>query len=253
MKILTGETENEYLLEFANPQEFEDFFTQVDQEGSFLLPVSNISDGAQFRATTNGTNRSRRIRPLRILKETESTRVVLQKNLDVPSPSSPPPLPVETPSPVDSVLEEKRDPAKSVAEQIRELTVTEKAMLAMKANSAERRVLIQDMNPKIQEFLLRNPQLTEPEIAWLAKNPMSAIPTLLTIIQHKDWMSKDGVRQGILTNPKTPTHIVLDRIPTLSAGDLIKMHHARNLREDVRDAVQRQIKRRGIQIRKTSD
>ena len=257
MKILTGETENEYLLEFANPQEFEDFFTQVDQEGSFLLPVSNISDVAQFRATTSGTNRSRRIRPLRILKETESTRVVLQKNLDVPSPSSPPPspapLPVETPSPVDSVLEEKRDPAKSVAEQIRELTVTEKAMLAMKANSAERRVLIQDMNPKIQEFLLRNPQLTEPEIAWLAKNPMSAIPTLLTIIQHKDWMSKDMVRQGILTNPKTPTHIVLDRIPTLSAGDLIKMHHARNLREDVRDAVQRQIKRRGIQIRKTSD
>ena len=239
MKILNGESENEYLLEFANPQEFEEFFTQVDQEGSFLLPVSDISAGALFRATTSGTNRSRRIKPLRILKETASTRIVLQEN------------PVSS-SPTVSV-EEKREPAKSVAEQIRELTITEKAMLAMKANAAERRVLMQDLNPKIQEFLLRNPQLTEPEIAWLAKNPMSAIPTLLTIIQHKGWMSKDTVRQGILTNPKTPAHILLDKIPTLSAGDLIKMHHAKNLREDIRDAVQRQIKRRGIHIRASSD
>ena len=245
MKILNGERENEYLLEFTSPQEFEDFFIHAEQEGSFLLPVSNISDGAQFRATTSGSTRSRRIKPLKLLKESESTRVVFLENVDpAPPPSSP--------SPTVSV-EEKREPAKSVAEQIRELTVTEKAMLAMKANSAERRVLIQDMNPKIQEFLLRNPQLTEPEIAWLAKNPTSAIPTLLTIIQHKGWMSKDPVRQGILTNPKTPAHIVLDRIPTLSAGDLIKMHHARNLREDVRDAVQRQIKRRGIHIRQTTD
>jgi hypothetical protein len=247
MKILNGERENEYLLEFANPQEFEDFFTQVDQEGSFLLPVSDISAGAQFRATTSGSTRSRRIKPLKLLKESESTRVVFQEKVD-PAPPAPPSSPPPTVS-----VEEKREPAKSVAEQVRELTVTEKAMLAMKANSAERRVLIQDMNPKIQEFLLRNPQLTEPEIAWLAKNPMSAIPTLLTIIQHKGWMSKDLVRQGILTNPKTPAHIILDRIPTLSAGDLIKMHHARNLREDIRDAVQRQIKRRGIHIRQTTD
>ncbi|MGH9856964.1 MAG: hypothetical protein ACRD4B_03870 [Acidobacteriota bacterium] len=245
MKILNGERENEYVLEFTTPEEFEDFFTQADLNGSFSIPVSNIADGSSFRATTSGAIRSRRIKPVQIQKESASTRIVLQESANAPSapPSEPEPDPVD----------EKREPAKTVAEQIRELTVTEKAMLAMKANLAERRVLMQDMNPKIQEFLLRNPQLTEPEIAWLAKNPMSAIPTLLTIIQHKGWMSTDAVRQGILTNPKTPSHIVLDKIPSLSAGDLIKMHHARNLREDVRDAVQRQIKRRGIRIPRISD
>jgi hypothetical protein len=120
----------------------------------------------------------------------------------------------------------------------------------MKANLAERRVLMQDLNPKIQEFLLRNPRLTEPEIAFLAKNPVSAVPTLLTIIQHKEWMSTDAIRQGILTNPKTPAHILLDRIPYLSPADLIKMHYASNLREDIRDAVHRQMKKKGIRIPK---
>jgi hypothetical protein len=245
MKILNGERENEYVLEFTTPEEFENFFHDADLSGFFSLPVSNIADGALFRATASGTTRSRRIKPVRIQKETASTRIVLQETAPISS---------QVPSePALASVEENRDPAKTVAEQIRELTVTDKAMLAMRANLAERRVLMQDMNPKIQEFLLRNPKLTEPEIAWIAKNPMSAIPTLLTIIQHKGWMSTEAVRQGILTNPKTPSHIVLDKIPTLSAGDLIKMHHARNLREDVRDAVQRQIKRRGIRIPRISD
>jgi len=108
---------------------------------------------------------------------------------------------------------------------------------------------MQENNPKIQEFLLRNPKLTEPEIAFMAKNPMSSIPTLLAINQHKQWMSADAVRQGILTNPKTPAHLIMDKIPYLSAGDLIKMHQAKNLREDIRDLVQKQMKKKGIVVK----
>jgi hypothetical protein len=238
MKIAKGERENEYVLEFSTPQEFEEFFNKTDQEGSFLLPATDITEGSLIRATAGGGPRSRRIKPLRVFKEGDATRVILFE-----------PTEAAREPDVPSVEEEKREPAKTVAEQIRELTITEKAVLAMRANLAERRVLMQDMNPKIQEFLLRNPRLTEAEVAWMAKNPMSAIPTLLTIIQHKAWMGTDSIRQGILTNPKTPSHIILDKIPTLSAGDLIKMNQARNLREDVRDAVKRQIKRRGIRVR----
>ncbi len=244
MKILSGEDEHEYVLEFSDAQEFENFFDRADQEGSFSIEHNGINNASSFRATAIGSLRSRRIKPVKIVKEATSFRIILTEK---PGSALPEPTPVETPE------EEKREPAKTVAEQIRELGVSEKAMLAMRANLAERRVLMQDMNPKIQEFLLRNPRLTESEIAWLAKNPMSSIPTLLTIIQHKGWMSTDAVRQGILTNPKTPAHILLDKIPTLSAADLIKMHHARNLREDIRYAVDRQIKKRNIRIRPSSD
>ncbi len=246
MKVVPGETERDYILEFSTEREFEIFLDEIDQEGFFLIQNMSLPENAIFRATATGSLRSRRIKPLLIVKEADDSRVITSERKD--SPPAPPPVEsVAKEEPAES-QEETRELAKTVAEQLRSLNVTEKSMLAMRANLAERRVLMQDTNPKIQEFLLRNPRLTEPELAWLAKNPMSAIPTLLTINRHKEWMSTDSIRQGILTNPKTPAHILMDKIPTLSAGDLIKMHHAKNLREDIRDAVDRQIKKRGIRI-----
>ena len=248
MKILFGEAQNEYILEFPNDLEFENFVERIDQEGSFLIADPNIPEKAMFRATAIGSLRSRRIKPIRIVKEGEDFRAIVAEKREEPEEKIESAPAAEEPAEPE---EEKRELAPTVAEQIRAMTITEKSMLAKRANLAERRVLMQDTNPKIQEFLLRNPRLTEPEIAWLAKNPTSAIPTLLTIIQHKEWMGTDAIRQGILTNPKTPPHILLDKIPTLSAGDLIKMHYAKNLRGDIRDEVAKQIKKRGIRIGKT--
>lgn len=240
MKILRGEDPQEFTLEFSSTQEFENFFSTADAEGSFSVAGIQIPEGATIRATALGSLRSRRIKPVRIVKAENFTQIIVLEKED-----SPPASPSDEAPPV-----EKREPVRPIAEQIRSLTVTDKAMLAMKAGLAERRVLMQDTNPKIQEFLLRNPRLSETEITWMAKNPLSAIPTLLTILQHKQWMSMDAIRQGIYTNPKTPAHIILDKIPTMSAADLIKMHHAKNLREDIRDAVSRQIKKRGIHPRR---
>ncbi len=268
MKLLSGDKKNEHILEFDDQQEFESFFARVDREGSFVLRTAGLDPGATFRATVIGSTRSRRLRPIKtffdrdqfriVLSESASAKpvfessqqqtVVLQTPETVPEPKQH--APESVPEQSEQEPEEKREAVKSVSERIRALSVTEKAMLAMKCDLAERRVLMQDNNPKIQEFLLRNPKLTDPEIAWMAKNPMSAIPTLMTIVQHKEWMSGDSIRQGILTNPKTPSHIVLDKINTLSGPDLIKMYQARNLRDDVRTAVERQIKRRGIRIPK---
>lgn len=243
MKIRPGGKDKEYILEFSDQNEFESFFESVDREGSFVVDHQNISPDSEFRAIASGSPRSRKIRPQKIVSDQTATRVVLFE----PPPSNPAPAEEEP-----GLQEQHRPRAKTLHEQLREMTVTEKAMLAMRANLAERRLLIQDQNPKIQEFLMRNPKLTESEIAWIAKNPMTAIPILLNILQHKEWMSKDAIRQGILTNPKTPAHVILDRIPYLSGADLIKMHQAKNLREDVREAVQRQMKKKGIVVKKES-
>jgi hypothetical protein len=241
MKIVPGGKDKEYVLEFSDLQEFENFFEAVDREGSFTLLDQRIPHNSEFRAVAVGSPRSRKIRPQKIVSDHASTRVVLFE----PEPEVVPLVEEKA-----EAKEEIRVPVKPLQQQLREMTVTEKSMLAMRANLAERRLLIQDPNPKVQEFLMRNPRLTESEIAHIAKNPMTAIPTLLKIIQHKEWMATDAIRQGILTNPKTPAQLILDRIPYLSGADLIKMHHARNLREDIREAVQRQMKKKGIVIRK---
>jgi|GEM_PF-2762399 len=235
MKVLPGEKDHEYVLEFSDQQEFENFFDNADREGAFSLEQPGLSARSEFRAVAIGSPRSRKIRPLKVVPDGNFARIVLTEVVSDSHPAQP---------------EEKREPVKSIQEQLRGMTVSEKAMLAMKANLADRRLLMQDQNPKIQEFLMRNPRITEPEIAWIARNPMSAIPTLLTIIQHKEWMATDAIRQGILTNPKTPAHIIMDRLPYLSPADLLKMHHAKNLRDDIREAVQKQMKKKGIIARK---
>jgi hypothetical protein len=235
MKLLQGEKAQELILQFSDENEFEKFFEEADQQGSFVIPRSSIPSDSILRGTANGSTRSRKVRPLKIIPEGDSCRVIISEQPVYNEPQGP-------------FEEEKRELVKPLAERLRALPVNERVMLAMRANLAERRVLMQEMNPKIQEFLLRNPRLTEPEIAWIAKNPGSAIPTLLTIIQHKEWMSTDAIRQGILTNPKTPAHILFDRIPYLSPADLLKMHYAKNLRGDIRDAVREQMKKKGIRI-----
>lgn len=202
-------------------------------------------------ARASGSLRSRKIKPLKITREDHGVRIqmFLKKAPRLPEhqPESSPDLPASLKSEESASVE---NTPRTLAEKLRAMPVTERAALAMKADLHERRIMMQESNPKIHEFLLRNPRLTEGEIAFMARNPASPIQTILTILQHRDWMNKDSIRQAILTNPKTPPATVLDMIPVAPAGDLIKMYHARMLREDVRASVQREMKKRGIRVKK---
>ena len=260
MKIIPGSSEHEFILHFEDLPEYESCFQRAEQTGYFDVPGSTLPSNCTLIARTEGNPRSRRIKPLQILAQNDVQRIYIPK----PAAPVPPVQPVKKEAVQAPAAEEKPSVAKtapdqsqpekweSVSERIHAMTVTEKTHLALKADFQERRALIQENNPKIQEFLLRNPRMTEPEIAWLAKNPLSSVHTVMTILQNKAWMSIDGVRTGILTNPKTPPAILADMIPRLSAGDLMRMFQSRVLREDLRATVQREAKKRGLRL-KTSD
>jgi len=266
MKILPGSSEREFILHFEDLPEYESCFQRAEKDGYFDIPGSVLPSECTLIARTEGNQRSRRIKPVQILAQNEVQRIYIQKT---PEPVMPAARPEEHPADADAdrpsapqeaagaVAEEKpaaEPPEKweSVADRVHKMPTTEKVHLALRADFQERRALMQENNPKIQEFLLRNPRLTEPEIAWLAKNPMSSVHTVMTILQNKAWMSIDAVRSGVLTNPKTPPQILSDMIPRLSAGDLIRMNQSRVLREDLRAAVQREAKKRGLRF-KTQD
>lgn len=110
----------------------------------------------------------------------------------------------------------------------------------------ERRALMQENNLKINEFLLRNPRISEQEIAWMARNPAIPMQTLLAIIGHNSWMRQNAIRTAVLLNPRTPAPTALELIPAASSGDLLKLHHSSDLREDVRAVVAREMKKRKI-------
>ena len=83
----------------------------------------------------------------------------------------------------------------------------------------ERRILMQENNSKVNEFLLRNVRITEQEIAFMARNAAVPMQNLLMIAGNRAWMNHEPIRAAVLTNPRTPAAMVMDMIPTLSPPD----------------------------------
>jgi hypothetical protein len=256
MKMFPGESSGELILEFESPEEFETFFEEADRNGYFELPPYGIPKKVVFRARAIGSPRSRKIKPVKVLDSGEATIVHI---VDPPPTQSKTTKAVELPSeptgvevaPVqgDVVGSATADVGKSLFDQIRALTVTERVALALKADLMERRILMQENNSKINEFLLRNVRITEQEVAFMARNAAIPMQNLLAIAGNRPWMNHDTIRGAILTNPRTPAAMVMDMIPTLGPQDLLKMHHAPYVREDIKANVRRELKKRGIKIR----
>jgi hypothetical protein len=255
MKMFPGESSGELILEFETPEEFETFFDEADCNGYFELPPYGVPNNVVFRARAIGSPRSRKIKPIKVLHSGEAIIVHL---VDPPPTQSKNTKAVELPSEIprserpdegDAVASATAEVGRSLFDQIRALTVTERVTLALKADLMERRILMQENNSKINEFLLRNVRITEQEVAFMARNASIPMQNLLAIAGNRPWMSHEAIRGAILTNPRTPAAMVMDMIPTLGPQDLLKMHHAPYLREDIKTNVRRELKKRGIKIR----
>jgi len=249
MKVNTGDTDREIILDFDDIHEYEAFFGEVEKEGCFILKNLSLPQNPLIRARAAGSSRSRKIKPTRIVEREGDFEIWLQESTPRQPPPAPPLAEEKKPEPEKTLVEEEVH-YRTLAEKVRALPVSERVTLALKADLAERRILMQENNIKINEFLLRNPRLTEGEIAWMARNATSPVQTILTILHNKGWMNMESVRTGILTNPKTPAAMVLDMIPMLNASDLMKMNNARYLREDVKNAVVKEMKKRGLRVKR---
>jgi hypothetical protein len=244
MRVIEDPSGSEYVLEFSSAEECDNFLSGSEHQGNFFLEIKNLPKDAVFRTRTVGSPRSRKIRPLFIKKEQNGYRIQTGK-------TSRPPQTIPEELTKSSVQEEPEKKARNLFEKIRSMTVSERVHLAQKADLMERRVLMQENNSKINDFLLRNIRITEQEVAAIARNAVSPLQTILTIFHHQGWMKVEAIRSGILSNPKLPPHLALDLMPRLNAGDLIKMSHAKYLREDVQRAVRSELKKRGIRIKES--
>jgi hypothetical protein len=257
MKIFPGESSGELILEFETPEEFEEFFDEADRNGYFELPPYGIPNKVVFRARAIGSPRSRKIKPIKILHSGEATIIHIvdppptqaKTTRAVELPSEPTGVEVRQQEESEAISSATAEVGKSLFDQIRALTVTERVALALKADLMERRILMQENNSKINEFLLRNVRITEQEVAFMARNASIPMQNLLAIAGNRPWMNHESIRSAILTNPRTPAAMVMDMIPTLGPQDLLKMHHAPYVREDIKANVRRELKKRGIKIR----
>jgi hypothetical protein len=249
MRVFPGETSKEVILEFDTLEEFESFFDEADRTGRFEISDPSFQQDFILRARAVGSPRSRKIKPVKI--ETTNKGKIIYLSLQ-PVEKEAPEKAVEVQEVVPeehSDIDSQPEVGKSQFEKIRALTVTERVALALKGDLMERRILMQENNSKINEFLLRNVRITEQEIAFMARNASVPMQNLLMIAGNRAWMNHEPIRAAVLANPRTPAAMVMDMIPTLSPPDLLKMHHAPYLREDVKANVRRELKKRGIKIR----
>ena len=244
MTILPGEGARDIVLEFSSASELDSFFAEADEKGYFFLQTERLPEGAVFRARCADSPRTRRIRPVGVNR----VRGGYEVRLVAGAPSAPAAVPADS-----EPEEENESVRKSLDDRIRQLTVSERVTLALKADLMERRILMKENNPKIHEFLLRNTRITDPEIAFMARNPTSPMQTILAIANRKEYMNREMIRSAVLVNPRTPAHLVLEMLPAASSTDLLKMFHAKHLREDVQAAVRQEMKKRGLRPKRVAD
>lgn len=131
---------------------------------------------------------------------------------------APPPVAAEAePEPEREPDTEKRENA---WDRMRSLSQMEKILLAVKADRAERALLLQDNDPRVLLSLLRNPRLTVDEVARLAKSSYVNYQIAEVILKASQWMSSLDVRVGLVHNPKTPPAFALRILPTLPDSEV---------------------------------
>ncbi len=128
--------------------------------------------------------------------------------LAAPAPAAAEPAPADEPKPS---AEDEAEIQKygNVHSRLRGLNMAEQVKVAKTGEVSERIVLERLYGKNVWEPLLRNPRLTGPEVARIAR--MGSLPRTLIeiIVGNGGWLAIPEVRRALLSNPRIGTdHIV---------------------------------------------
>jgi len=105
--------------------------------------------------------------------------------------------------------DEERKLALNVQERLRGLTMAQQIKIAKSGEAQERIVLERMYGKTVWEALLRNPRLTGPEVARIARMGSLPRPLIEVIVSNGAWLQIPEVRRSLLSNPRlAPDQIV---------------------------------------------
>jgi hypothetical protein len=96
----------------------------------------------------------------------------------------------------------ERKIALNVNERLRGLTLVQQLRIAQKGELSERIILERMYGKNVWEALLRNPRITGPEVARIARMGALPRPMLEIIVGNGAWLQIPEVRRALLTNPR---------------------------------------------------
>lgn len=114
---------------------------------------------------------------------------------------------------------DKRLPA-NVHERLRGLTLAQQLKVAHHGEVSERIVLERLYSKNVWEALLRNPRLTGPEVARIARMGSLPRPLLELVVNNGGWMQIPEVRRALLSNPRLGTDQIIRILRLLPKHEL---------------------------------
>lgn len=136
--------------------------------------------------------------------------------------------------------QEDEEEKKTLYQKMSTMTMAEKIKLALLGNMEARKLLIKESNRMIKDSVLKNPRITESEIATLAGNKSTSEDLLRIIANNRTWMRNYSLKLLLVNNPKTPVPMAISLMTQLRETDVAKLVKSK----DVAAAVQQQAKRR---------
>jgi hypothetical protein len=146
---------------------------------------------------------------------------------------------VERPLPAVVVDETGAEISLSLTRRIMRLKTNQKIMLAIKGGKEERTFLIREANRLVQVNVIRNPRITEGEVAFIAQMRTINEEVIRTIVANRDWMKKYVIVKALVLNPKTPVAISLNMLKRLITLDLKLLMRDKGVAEILRREAKR--------------
>jgi hypothetical protein len=139
--------------------------------------------------------------------------------------------------------EPERDAAaKNVYERLRGLNLNDQMKAARDGELAERIALERLYGKTVWEALLRNPRISPPEVARIARMGQLPRPMLDLICASTAWLRTPEVRRALLGNPKVGADVVARILRMLPKHELKLVPQQTTYPSSVRDAARRILK-----------
>lgn len=116
--------------------------------------------------------------------------------------------------------DEEDEERKTLHERMRNLPLHEQVKLAKKGGVTERILLERTYGKNVWEPLLRNPALTAPEVARIARMGALPRPLLEIIFGNGAWLQIPEVRRALLSNPRLGTDQIMRLLRMLTKQEL---------------------------------
>ncbi len=105
-------------------------------------------------------------------------------------------------------------------QKLRDISVAERFRVARGPSLEDRTLLERIYGSAVWEALLRNPKITVPEVARMARKGTMPRTLLDLIVENDNWIRQSVVRRGLLANPRLSPEAVAKVLRTLSAREL---------------------------------